>query len=248
MLTETQKLICERVINVFETGTVDGKYGAISIYHDGPHGIRQVTYGRSQTTEYGNLQELVQMYVEDGGLFASALKPYVDRIGLTPLVDDKTFRGLLQRAGDEDQTMRDTQDAFFDKRYFRPALSWAEAGGFQLALSVLVIYDSFIHSGSILKFLRARFEEKPPVAGGDEKIWIKQYVDVRDEWLANNSNPDVRPSAYRTKDLMREIANGNWDLDILPIMANGTKVDASKAVAKSASTTRFPVVPFLGAL
>ena len=44
-----------------------GKYGAISIFEDGPNDIRQITYGRSQTTEYGNLRELVQMYVEAGG-------------------------------------------------------------------------------------------------------------------------------------------------------------------------------------
>lgn len=157
MLTDSQKLVCEQVINVYETGTVAGKYGAISIYHDGPHGIRQITYGRSQTTEYGNLKELVEMYVEEGGSFASALAPYVDRIGLAALVDDATFKDLLRRAGNEDPAMRRAQDAFFDRRYFQPALDWADAHGFTLALSILVIYNSFIHSGGILKFLRSRF-------------------------------------------------------------------------------------------
>ena len=61
-LSAGQKQIIERVINVFETGTVDGDYGAISIYSDGPHDVRQITYGRSQTTEYGNLRELVSRY------------------------------------------------------------------------------------------------------------------------------------------------------------------------------------------
>jgi chitosanase len=65
-LTPEQRLDCERVIDVFETGTIQGKYGAISIFEDGPNDIRQVTYGRSQTTEYGNLRELVQMYVDSG--------------------------------------------------------------------------------------------------------------------------------------------------------------------------------------
>src|SRR5215470_12651723 len=63
-LTSTQHLICERVINVFETGSIQGNYAAISIFNDGPHDIRQITYGRSQTTEYGNLPELVRMYVD----------------------------------------------------------------------------------------------------------------------------------------------------------------------------------------
>ena len=62
-LTKEQKSVIKRVINVFETGTADGDYGCISIYHDGPHNIRQITYGRSQTTEYGNLRALVDLYV-----------------------------------------------------------------------------------------------------------------------------------------------------------------------------------------
>jgi chitosanase len=223
-LTDAQRRICERVINVFETGTVEGKYGAISIYHDGPNGIRQITYGRSQTTEYGNLRELVQMYADANGTFSARLRPYIDRIGRTALVDDHTFKDLLRRAGNEDPVMRETQDAFFDRRYFQPALQWARNNGFTRALSMLVIYDSFIHSGSIRSDLRNRFPERPPAQGGDEKTWIRQYVDVRHAWLTNHSNPDVRPSNYRTRDLAREIAAGNWDLAVLPIMANGVAV------------------------
>ena len=64
-LIPTQKKVIERIINVFETGTVGGDYGAISIYKDGPHKIRQITYGRSQTTEYGNLWRLVEQYAGD---------------------------------------------------------------------------------------------------------------------------------------------------------------------------------------
>ena len=47
---------------------------------------------------------------------------------------------------------------------------------------------------------------------------------MRHAWLTNHSNPEVRPSNYRTRDLGREIAAGNWDLAIQPIMANGVPV------------------------
>lgn len=224
VLTQSQRRICERVINVFETGTPDGRYGAISIFHDGPNRIRQITYGRSQTTEYGNLRELVQMYVDAGGSFSEDLRPYVASIGQTPLVDNARFKDLLRRAGNEDTVMRHTQDVFFDRRYFQPALRWAGEHGFTYALSILVIYDSFIHSGSIRDDLRSRFSERPPAAGGDEKTWIRQYVDVRHEWLTHHDNPEVRPSNYRTRDLAREIGLANWDLGILPFMANGVPV------------------------
>jgi chitosanase len=224
-LSPSQRLVCERVINVFETGRIRGRYGAISIFKDGPNRIRQITYGRAQTTEYGNLRELVQMYVDAGGMFADRLRPYVARIGVTALVDDDAFKTLLRRAGDEDRIMAQTQDAFFEKRYFQPAKSWAEQHGFTRALSMLVIYDSFIHSGTIHRFLRERFSERPPSSGGREEEWIRQYVDVRHAWLKFHSNPVLRPTVYRTRDLKREIDRGNWDLAMLPISANGTPVD-----------------------
>ncbi|MEJ0091895.1 MAG: hypothetical protein WDN46_00155 [Methylocella sp.] len=72
-LTDAQSRICIRVINVYETGTVGGNYGAISIFRDGPDDIRQVTYGRAQTTEYGNLLQLISDYVAANGRFSAQL-------------------------------------------------------------------------------------------------------------------------------------------------------------------------------
>ena len=223
ILTSQQKRICERVLNAFETGTAEGDYGNISIYNDGPGRIRQVTYGRSQTTEYGHLGELVAMYVEAGGVLSKELKPYVPKIGHQALVGDAEFKRLLKQAG-KDPIMQQTQDAFFDKRYFQPAMGWATDHGFTEALSALVIYDSFIHSGSILSFLRRSFREAPPVEGGSERKWIEQYVDARHKWLANHSNEILRNTVYRTKCFKAEIGRKNWDLSQLPIDANGVKI------------------------
>lgn len=251
-ITVGQRLICDHVINVFETGTIKGKYGAISIYDDGPHNIRQITYGRSQTTEYGNLGKLIEMYVGAGGKFAGELSPYVKIIGKVALVDNAPFKDLLRRAGTEDPVMEATQDKFFDQVYFEPARKWAETNGFTFALSMLVIYDSFIHSGSILDFLRSRFGEATPKKGGDEKTWISQYVDVRNKWLSAHSKPALRSSAYRTRDLLREIKRGNWDLAMLPIVANGTPVDDKASGAPKPAVPTIPkaapdaLVPFLG--
>ena len=168
VLTDAQRRICIRVINVYETGTVEGDYGAISIYNDGPNGIRQVTYGRAQTTEYGNLHTLVSDYVAANGRFSAQLASYVGTIGTkvgnpphSPLVNDQIFLTLLRNAGD-DPVMRQTQDAFFDRVYFQPALNWAAANGFVKALSALVIYDLFNHSGGILSSIRDTFPEFDP--------------------------------------------------------------------------------------
>src|SRR4029450_4435466 len=116
-LTPAQQTLARRVLNVFETGRADGDYGAIAIFADGPHDIRQITYGRSQTTEYGNLRDLVQRYVAAAGLFSAALAPYAERVGSVPLTDDPVFKDLLRKAGRQDPVMRTVQDAFFDDRY-----------------------------------------------------------------------------------------------------------------------------------
>ena len=63
-------------MNVFETGRPEGHYSAVSVYNDGPHDIRQITYGRSQTTEHGNLRALVRDYARSNATFAA---PRMDR-------------------------------------------------------------------------------------------------------------------------------------------------------------------------
>lgn len=223
-LTGRQKYLIERVVNVFETGTVRGDYGALSIYRDGPHGIRQITYGRAQTTEYGKLRLLVQRYASSRGLHSRALGVYAPDIGSRPLTDDQRFRALLREAGRHDAIMGDLQDAFFDEEFFAPAMEWADENGFTLPLSALVIYDSFIHSGSILWIIRSAFPESPPAEGGDERTWLRAYVAARHRFLAHHARPAVRKTVYRTRCLTAEIARGNWQLEMGTIRANGVGV------------------------
>jgi chitosanase len=223
-LTDQQKRICEQVINAFESSTATGKYGLISIMDDGPHNVKQISYGRSQTTEYGNLEELLQMYINENGTYSDELSHYIPKIGVDPLVNDSAFKKLLSDAGTKDPIMRQVQDQFFDLRYFQPAMGWADDNGFTLPLSALVVYDSYIHSGSIMMWLRKRFPASVPKNGGDEKTWISQYVDARNNWLATNSSQLLRNTVYRTACFKSEIAKDNWDLDILPIKAHGVDI------------------------
>ena len=225
MITESNKRLIERVVNVFETGTPEGKYSQITILADGKNGTRQITYGRSQTTEQGNLTKLIEMYIRNNGTFAEQFSKYIDKIGKQPLVDNKTFKDLLRSAGKEDEIMRSTQDEFFDLAYYKPAYEFFATNGFELPLSLLVIYDSYIHSGSIPQFLRKRFGEYPPAKGGDEKKWITSYVDVRHQWLKYHTNPILQRTIYRTQCFKDQITAENWQLDKLPVMANGVNVN-----------------------
>lgn len=222
-ISTQQKKIIKHIVNVFETGKPEGNYSAISRYDDGPGRIRQVTYGCSQTTEYGHLHELIELYVQSNGTYSAKLKPFVDKIGHTPLVDNDEFLKLLKDAG-SDPVMQKAQDDFFDRFYFQPAMKWADNNGFIKALSALVIYDSHIHSGSIPSFLRKRFPASVPADGGNEKDWIAQYVSTRENWLKNHSNQLLHKTVYRTQCFQHEIDRDNWDLSQLPISANGVNV------------------------
>jgi chitosanase len=143
-------------------------------------------------------------------------------LGRVSLVNDKDFISLLKEAS-SDPIMRTSQDEFFDKHYWQPAKAWYEKNGFKTNLAMLVVYDSFIHSGSVLKFLREKFAEKVPVNGGDEKNWIKSYATARLDWLAMHSNPILRKTTYRVKDFLKAMEQDNWDLS-QTFSANGTKI------------------------
>lgn len=207
-----KKTKIEQCVNIFETGSIHGNYSDVSIFRDGPHDVRQLTYGRSQTTQYGNLGDLLKMYGEANGEFSSELLPYADKMKDPQTVSDSKLIHLLKEAG-KDPVMQATQDEFFDSHYWEPALKFFTDHGFKEDLSMLVIYDSYIHSGSIPMYLRRRFDEVPPDQGGDEKQWIKKYVYVRHDWLSNHSREILRKTSYRTKVFKEMILKNDWNLD-----------------------------------
>ncbi len=228
-ITPKIKKKIEQVINAFETGSATGNYGAIVKYKDykNPHTGElevQVTFGRSQTTEFGHLKTLVSDYVAQHGTFANILQPYISRVGQKPsLASDALFCDTLKKAGKTDPIMQQCQDGLFEEKYYRPAFNWFSNNGFTLPLSMLVVYDSFIHSGTVLPFLRKRFNVNTPATGGDEKEWIKSYVQVRHEWLRTHSNPILRNTIYRMQCFKDTIEIDNWSLSA-PIKANGVTI------------------------
>ena len=214
----------QAIVQVMETGSVKPRYDYLVVMDDGPNEIAQITYGKLQTTEYGNLAKLVGVYMSKEGLYDAELEPFLHCIGKMPLSSNEQFKSVLRKAGKMDPAMWSAQDDFFDDVYWSPAKKWFDLNGFKEELSMLIIFDSFIHSGGILSLLRRRFPECPPVAGGSEHIWIAQYVEARHNWLQNHPNHLVMTSAYRTKDYLREINAGNWNLDKV-FYANGVRVD-----------------------
>jgi chitosanase len=217
MITPDNKKRIQSVLSIIETGSPDGNYGDVTIYADGKIGsdgkpTKQITYGAHQTTEQSHLKTLLESYVKAKGSFAAAMTPYLARIGVEPLWQETAFVKMLEEAGKTDPIMKQVQDAFFDTTYYQKALDWFEDNGFELPLSLLVIYDSFIHSGKIREDIRNQFAESVPAKGGKEKIWIKKYVDARHEWLSTRENPILRKTNYRTEGYKLQIALENWSL------------------------------------
>lgn len=234
-ITEQHHALITAIVQIFETGTPHPDYGYITTLPDGPrltsgHNITQLTYGRLQTTEYSHLQELLLRYVEANGSLAHRIEPFIDQCakpgpqGKTLLAASISFRQLLKAAG-LDSTMRECQDALFDQCYWQPAYQWFKTNGFTLPLSMLVIFDSFVHSGCILSFLRKRFSELTPVNGGKEKKWITQYLHTRHQWLTSNTRTCLQRTTYRTTMMLEQTSN-NWQLDQFPLLINGVTIPA----------------------
>ncbi len=218
MITLEQKAATQALVNVFETGSPAGDYGAVAVLKgDAGH----LTYGRSQTTlASGGLYTLLAAYcATPGAKYADALEPYLPRLQAKEpaLDDDARLKRVLRDAGG-DPVMRATQDGFFDAAYWDPSVRAADALGITTALGVAVIYDSHIHGSWAL--IRDRVKLDP---AADERAWIVGYIAARREWLATHSNPILHASVRRMDAFSSLIADGNWDL-AMPLLVRGMLV------------------------
>jgi chitosanase len=223
MLTEIQKKAAQAIINIFETGSVAGEYDSVVSVSGDPGGL---TYGAKQTTiNSGNLYLLIKAYVEaEGALFADELRPYLSRLRDIDqrLNRDNILHGILRQAG-RDHVMIQEQDAFFDRVYWNPAVNSAAAMNIQTALGVAVVFDSITHGSWGL--MRDRTNNQfGTLSNVGEKNWIKNYLDVRRNWLANHSVPILHLTVYRMDAFKKIIQSGNWDL-ALPFTVRGFVID-----------------------
>lgn len=214
-------------VNVAETGSKLAKPDALVVLPDGAGGREQITYGMQQATEdSGSLGELLDAYCDTTdrlSFYADKFESFMPDIGTGKLAHVNEFHELLVAAARKDPVMLRTQQEFFESRFWQPAAKWAEEHGLILPLSMLVVYDSWIHSGGILRHLRSRFPESPPSSGGDEKTWVTKYVEVRHAWLSGHSDKLMRNTQYRTLGLLKEIWRFNWLLE-LPIEFRGIAI------------------------
>jgi chitosanase len=229
MLTATQKRTAEAIVNIFETSEVRGNYGSVTVI---PGDTGHLTFGRSQTTlASGNLHDLLTQYSQNGGArFASALAPYMVRLRDRDLkLDNDLHLHNVLRAAADDPVMRDTQDEFFDSRYWATAARAADREGLATPLGVAVVYDSAVQGS--WPALRDRTNAAcGTVAAAGERRWIDRYVSERRAWLANHSRRDLRATVYRMDSFKRLIALDAWSLT-LPLVVRDVEISLASLSA-----------------
>lgn len=211
--TENDKLKALGIVNIFETSHPFGDFAACVVLNDGAG----VSYGISQFTHRsGSLASVVETYLDNGGqigkeILAGALPTLKRRsaAAINKLSRDARFQAALRAAAGTREMKAAQQEEAFEK-YLRPALQICEAKNFVLPLSLAVVYDSINHGSW------ERIAAK--VADADEKRWITEYVRARHAWLSSVAR--LKPTSYRTRFFLGQIAIGNWDLR-LPIKVHG---------------------------
>jgi len=238
-ITHAQKYAIDCILAIFETGRVPSaaSYATCTILPDGAG----ISYGKHQSTDRaGSLDAVVKRYIELGGQHAAAFRPMLpyfasNKSATEPpkgpwSAETNAAVALLKQAG-SDPKMHQAQDAVFDEVYWAPAANACAAMGLQSALAHAVIYDTCIHSGpGMVANMRNRFAAVPPVKGGDEKEFVKQYCQARETWLAASSNELVRRTVYRMDAFQSLMAEGNWDLR-LPLAIRGVVIPVPHAAA-----------------
>jgi hypothetical protein len=131
---------------------------------------------------------------------------------------------LLERMASFEISKRPTPKEAYDEMYIDPAYAFCAKNNFKEELSKLVVCDSYLQSGSVLSLLRNMFSERPPINGGDEKIWIESYCKARRNWLANHSRTVLHNTVYRMDFMLDRIKKGDWSLSQSPFVANDVKI------------------------
>jgi chitosanase len=229
MLTNLQKITAQAIINVFETGRPAGNYGAVTFRKDD---VGCLTFGRAQATlAGGSLALLLKEYCDaPEAALAAELRAYQPRLDARDrsLDTDARFASLLRSAG-ADPVMRPVEDHFFDLEYWHPAVRAAESLVIPSALGTAVVYDSFIH-GAWARLRDATLSRIGPpstpeaaTSAGGEHAWVREYITLRRDWLANHPNPLLRRSVYRMDTFLALAGAANWDL-ALPLEAHGVTI------------------------
>jgi chitosanase len=221
-VTHEQRRAIDAIVCIHETGRLPSPeaYSTVALLHDGAG----LSVGKHQSTDRANSLDLtVKRYIESGGIYADALKPYYVRLvaNETATVDPNDppqwvldLMEVLRKAG-TDPLMQEAQDYVFDQNYYAPAAAKCRELGLVTALAHLIMYDVHVQSGAQrVDKLRNLFPERPPSTGGSESLWVQAFLKARGDWLRGHSSPVIQKTIYRVNWLQKLVEAQHWDLAV----------------------------------
>jgi len=204
-ISEVEIQRIEAITNLFETSKSDTPYNDIDDFLIS----KSVTRSR-------NLLSIIKSYIESpDAQYKDELTIYVGRLEKqdSTLSEDAKFLQLLRQAK-KDPIMINVLTQLNRRLFFEPALRAAGALGIKTLLGFAVVYDSMVMGG----FQRIRDQTSQelngaPLAGVDERLWIKTYLKNRRTWFANHPLPLFHLLPVSRTDFFLALAeNGKWDL------------------------------------
>jgi chitosanase len=143
-----EKIKAAAIVNIFETGSVSGEFGAVGILDDGAG----ISYGIGQFTHRsGALRAVVEKYLVKGGPIARPVfEKYLPALSsrrkkdLAALATSDEFISALKKAA-RTVEMHNAQAEVAFESYMRPAILECERLGFSTPLALAVLYDSLVH-------------------------------------------------------------------------------------------------------
>ncbi len=226
-LDADQRLRADRLVSVFENGSIDIEYDYVEALGDG----RGYTVGRGFTTATGDAFRVVDEYVKTSPTDAlAAFLPELKR-----LADDESesisglsgFPKAWQSAAAK-PGMKTAQDHEVDRASYLPATVLFDGIGAKTALTLTVLYDTvFMHGDdtdadgapALVKAATTK-AGGTPATGIDEHVWLRAFLDVRRADLANASDPETRSvwaEAVGRADALRDLLDANNDALTGPI-------------------------------
>jgi len=221
-LSAAQKKRADMLISVFENSTLVLQYSYIEDLHDG----RGYTAGRAGfCSGCGDMLMVVERYakLKPGNGLAKFL-PRLRELARLASASTKGLEGFTAawKQAAKDPVFCGMQDAVSDELYYLPALEAAGRLGLQKDFSRIALYEASIQhglgddpDGLPAMIERASKAAKAPADGGDEKIWLGEFLKIRKATLAYASDPGTREewaeSIGRADAMLAIHAAGNLD-------------------------------------
>ncbi len=214
-LTVAQRLRADRLVSVFENGTIEIQYDYVENIHDG----RGYTIGRGFTTATGDAYRVVDEYVKGAPRDALArFLPELKRLADRESGSTSGLSGFASawKAAAKTGAMRAAEDHEVDRASYLPATKMADALGLRTALGLVILYDTIVMHGDGTDpdgaaTLVSRATSKAggtPKSGVEEHAWLTAFVAVRRADLVHASDPATRKAwaeAVSRADVLRDL-------------------------------------------